>query len=58
MLEAAKAMKPCSELNLGGEVGLYWVLFCSEGGDLGFREAARGGFGVGEGMNRQGRGGR
>jgi len=30
--EAAKVMKPCSELNLGARADLQWVLFCFEGG--------------------------
>jgi hypothetical protein len=31
VLDAAKVMKPCSELNLGARVDLEWVLFCFEG---------------------------
>jgi hypothetical protein len=37
-LDAAKVMKPCSELNLGGKIDLQWVLFCLEGCDMGFKE--------------------
>jgi hypothetical protein len=52
-LEAAKVMKPCSELNLGGKVDLLqWVLFCFEGCSLGFGKEVRWFAGAAEGVGR------
>jgi hypothetical protein len=48
---AAKLMKPCSELNLDGRIGIEWVLFCFEGGGWTlpeWRGRAAGGFGGGD----------
>ena len=42
MLEAAKVKQPCSELNLGGKVGLQWVLVYFEASGLRLSKEERG----------------
>jgi hypothetical protein len=57
VLEAAKVMKPCSELNLCREVDLGWVLFCCESSDSGFRKEVGGWLGAAGQDRRQAKAG-
>jgi hypothetical protein len=51
-LNAAKVMKPGSELNFGGKVDLKWVLFSFEGADLGAGRVMRFDWCAAEGLGR------
>ena len=52
MVDAAKVMKPGSELNFGGKVDLKWALFSFEGADLGSGRMMRFDWGAAEGLGR------